>query len=262
MSKLTYIPFITLLTREISRFIKVLFQTLVTPIIANLLYLMVFGVSLGDQIAPIQGLSYFAFIIPGLVMMSIIRNAFDNSSGSIITSKFCGEFEDYKALPLSVSQIAWALSIAGLVRGFLVGMVVYVTSVVLFYWNTSQVLHLSNMTLFIFFSAISGLAFGHLGIFVTLYANTFEKVSSINTFILLPLTYLGGVFFSLEHIHPFWQVVSQYNPLLYLVNGMRYSIVGVSDVPVDLSAYISVLMLVIFYVLSHWGLKNGSYQRW
>lgn len=251
-----------LLKREISRFIKVLFQTLVTPIISNLLYLMVFGVSLGDQIAPIQGLSYFAFIIPGLVMMSIIRNAFDNSSGSVVTSKFCGEFEDYKALPLTVTQISWALSIAALIRGFLVGLVVFLTSLVLYYLNTGQLLVIHNIALFTFFSAISGLAFGHLGIFVTLYANTFEKVSSINTFALLPLTYLGGVFFSLEHLHPFWQMLSRYNPLLYLVNGMRYSITGISDVPVNISALVSMIMLLMFYALSHWGLKNGSYQRW
>lgn len=255
-------PFATLFMREVWRFLKVIFQTIATPLVNTLLYLLIFGVSLGSQISPIDGFSYLAFLIPGLVMMGALRNALDNASGSIVTSKFCGELEDLRMVPLSAMQIAWANGLASVVRGFTVGCLTWLLGIAFYAWMQGEAFPLHHPFYLFFFLFIGSLAFAHLGLFMTMWATNFEQVSAINTFILLPLIYLGGIFFSLQQLHPVWQKVCLFNPLLYMVNGVRYGMLGVSDVPIGAALVVSLATWALFYALALWSLKKGSYHRW
>lgn len=259
---LIWTPFYALLKREIHRTLKVVFQTLATPLISTLLYLLIFGVSIGGQIQEIHGFSYLAFLIPGLVMMGALRNAFDNASGSIITSKFCGELEDLRIVPLSPFQIAWGNGLAATLRGVVVGTLTLAIGI-LFYWLTyDQVIPIAHPFLLLFFLTGGGFAFAQLGLAVSMYCTHFEQVSAVNTFILLPLIYLGGVFFALSHLHPFWQNLSSLNPILYLVNGVRFSILGTSDIPFMQSIIVTCGTLALFHFFALWSLHFGSYRRW
>jgi len=256
------VPLWTIFQREVRRFMKVIFQTIATPLISSGLYLLIFGVSIGNEIDVGKGLSYLAFLIPGLVMMTTLRNALENAVGSIVTSKFVGELEDLRMAPLSSSQIVWGNALAAILRGIIVGIVTLGVGY-LFYWiNEGELYQVQHPEILFLFLVIGGLAFAHLGLAICMVSTNFEQVNAINTFILLPLIYLGGVFFSLEQLHPFWQVVSQFNPLLYMVNGVRYGMLGVSDVSLATSFAVTVVTWAVFYVVAIWSLKKGSYKRW
>ena len=261
-AQMTWTPFYSLFRREIRRFLKVIFQTLATPLINTVLYLMIFGLSIGKEIKEIHNHSYLEFLIPGLVMMSTLRNAFDNASGSIITSKFCGELEDLRISPLSPLQIAWANGLGALTRGLIVGGLTLLIGVLFNWFTTGSFVAISHPILLLFFLMVGGLAFANLGLSVAMSSVNFEQVSAVNTFILLPLIYLGGVFFSLDHLHPVWKTISKFNPLLYLVNGVRYSVLGISDVDIGISVAVAFGTLLLFHLIAVRSLSKGSYHRW
>jgi ABC-2 type transport system permease protein len=256
------VAFWTLFTREIKRFLKVIVQTLVSPLISTSLYLLVFGVSLGTKIDEIHGYPYLAFLIPGLMMMSLMNNAFQNSSSSIVTSKFSGDLEDLRVAPISGHQILLAMGLGGLVRGSAVAVVTYLVGSLFYFLNRGEFLHIVSPLVLIFFMLMGGLIFSLMGVCVAFWSKTFDQLSAFSAFILLPLTYLGGVFVSIHSLHPFWQKVSLWNPLLYLINGLRYGVLGVSDVDLVTSILISLVGFVFFYILAYISLKKGSYQRW
>ncbi len=255
------IAFWTLFQREIKRFMKVLVQTVVTPFISSFLYLLVFGVSLGGQVQT-NGVPYLAFLIPGLMMMGLMNNAFQNSSSSVVTSKFSGDLEDIRVAPVTNNQIIWAFSLGSLFRGSIVATVTFTCGSIFYYVQRHEILAIEHPLILIYFMIVGGLLFGQLGICVAFWARTFDQLSAFSAFILLPLTYLGGVFISVESLSPFWQSVSRLNPLLYLINGLRYGLLGVSDVEISQSVGISLLGLVFFYLMSQWALRKGSFQRW
>lgn len=254
--------FITLFTREIKRFMKVVVQTIVTPFVSSFLYLLVFGVSLGSQVQVHGGVPYLAFLIPGLMMMGLMNNAFQNSSSSIVSSKFSGDLEDIRVAPITNQQIIWAMSLGGVVRGGLVALVTYLVGAVFYYFQQHEVLTILHPVALIYFVIMGGLIFGMIGIAVAFWANSFDQLSAFSAFVLLPLTYLGGVFISVESLHPFWQVVAKLNPLLYLINGLRYGVLGVSDVDITLAVILSLIGFVVFYGVSLLALRKGSFQRW
>jgi ABC-2 type transport system permease protein len=260
--ELRWTPFLVMLEREVKRFGKVVVQTVVTPLINSSLYLLIFGVSLGQSITLASGVSYLAFLIPGLVMMGCLNNAFQNSSSSIVSSRFGGDLEDYRVSPLSHQQIIWALAIGGLIRGLVVGSITFLVGQVFFYFMEGQVLGVAHPFILLFFICLGGLSFATLGISVAFWAKTFDQMSAISAFILLPLLYLGGVFFSIESLHPLWKSLALLNPLLYLINGVRYGILGVADVPVGYSALIGAIGLVVFHFIAVRSLKNASFSRW
>jgi ABC-2 type transport system permease protein len=254
--------FITLFTREIKRFMKVVVQTVVTPFVSSFLYLLVFGVSLGSQVQVHGGVPYLAFLIPGLMMMGLMNNAFQNSSSSIVSSKFSGDLEDIRVAPITNQQIIWAMSLGGVVRGGLVALVTYIVGAVFYYFQQNEILAITHPLALIYFVIMGGLIFGMIGIAVAFWANSFDQLSAFSAFVLLPLTYLGGVFISVESLHPFWQVVAKLNPLLYLINGLRYGVLGVSDVEISHSVILSLVGFVVFYGVSLLALRKGSFQRW
>ena len=256
------IGFLTLLHREVARFLKVIVQTVVTPLISSFLYLLIFGVSLGQMIQETGGHPYLAFLVPGLVMMGLMNNAFQNSSSSIVTAKFTGELEDLRILPLSTETILWAMGLAAVVRGFIVGSVTYVVGFVFFEWQQGSGLWIAHPFEFFFFVMTGGLVFGFLGLSAAFVAKTFDQLGAVNAFILMPLTYLGGVFISIDKLHPFWQLISHFNPLFYFISGMRHAFLGTSDVPIERSMGVALFATVIFYFVARRSLKTAVFQRW
>lgn len=254
--------FITIFQREIARFLKVTVQTVITPFVSSFLYLLIFGVSLGKQMEDHQGVSYLSFLIPGLMMMGLINNAFQNSSSSIVNAKFSGDLEDLRVAPITNQEIIWAMSFGALVRGSLVALITYIVGSGFLFFQQGKWLAIEHPFFALFFIVIGGLIFGTIGISVAFWAKTFDQLSAFSAFILLPLTYLGGVFLSIENLHPFWQMVSKANPLLYLINGLRYGVLGVSDVNIWSAMAISIIGFILIYLLARWSLKKGSFQRW
>lgn len=254
--------FLTLLEREIARFFKVIVQTVITPFVSSFLYLLIFGVSLGDKVDLSRDVPYLAFLIPGLMMMGIMNNAFQNSSSSIVTSKFSGDIEDLRVVPVTESQILWAYGLGGLVRGAFVALVTMAVGQGFCLAQYGSLLPIAHPLALIYFVVVGGLIFGLLGISIAFWATSFEQLSAFSSFILLPLTYLGGVFISVDALSPLWRNISLCNPLLYLINGLRYGVLGQSDVGLGTAVTISLAGLVLFYFLARLSLRRGSFQRW
>lgn len=259
---LTWTPFLTLMNREVQRFLKVVVQTVVTPFVSSSLYLMIFGVSLGRQITIKGDVPYLAFLIPGLVMMGCLNNAFQNSSSSIVSSKFSGDLEDLKAAPFSHAQLIWALSLAALIRGLVVGLITFTVGQGAYYATLGTFMPVHAFSILLLFLVLGGLSFANLGITVAFWARSFDQMSAVSGFVLMPLIYLGGVFFSVEHLPDFWKKVSLFNPLLYMINGVRYGILGTADVQFEVALGVSVLAFVVSVALAANSLRRGSFQRW
>lgn len=262
IQNLRWIPFWILFRREVKRYLKVLVQTIFAPMISSTLYLLIFGVSLGSQVTVPGGVTYLAFLIPGLMMMSCLNNCFQNSSSSIVSAKFAGDLEDLKVAPLSRSQMLWAFAFGALTRGLIVGTITLLVGEVFYFLNTSQWLPIAHPFWLLTFVTLGGLTFAKLGVSAAFWAQSVDQLSAVSSFILLPLLYLGGVFFSIESLHPVWKSVAQANPLLYLINGVRYGILGVADVPVGTAALVAVGALTLFHLLGLWSLRRGPFGRW
>lgn len=256
------VPFRTLVRREIHRYLKVLFQTIFTPLVNSVLYLLIFGVSLGESIKLDSGITYLAFIIPGLVMMACLNNAFQNTSSSIVSGKFAGDIEDWRVVPLTTTAIICALCVGALTRGFLVGFLTFITGEIFYFYTYNDFIYIQHLNLFIVFLIVGGLVFSLIGICVAIWAKSFDEMSAIGSLVLTPLMFLGGVFFSLENLSPFWQQVSLYNPLLYYINGFRYAMLGQSDVSVNLSLLVSMVSLFLSFFVAKYAIGKGSFQRW
>lgn len=255
-------PFLTLYYREIQRFLKVIVQTVLAPIVSSTLYLLIFGLSLGEKIQMSEGVSYLAFLIPGLVMMAVLNNAYQNSSSSIISGKFSGDLEDWKVAPLGCHGLLWALALGGLTRGVVVGLITLLVGQIFYWLEFSHLLTVAHPMLLVLFLIIGGLSFSLFGISVAFWSKTFEHISGVGSFVILPLIYLGGVFFTLDGLHPWWQNVSKINPLLYFINGVRWSLLGISDVSPHVALTISFFALLLFYFIALRVLKTASYNRW
>lgn len=259
---MTWTPFWSLFHREIARFMKVAAQTVAIPMVNSSLYLMIFGVSLGQSITMRDGVSYLAFLIPGLVMMGCLNNAFQNTSSSIIASKFGGDLEDLKAAPISHAQILTALSVAALARGILVGFTTWLVGEASHYLMYGEWMAVAHWPILLLFLVLGGMCFANIGIFVGFYARSFDHLSAIGGFVLLPLIYLGGVFFSVEHLPPFWRSVAICNPLLYMINGVRFGILGHADVAWTTAAAVSLLAFAVTSGMAIISLRRGSFHRW
>lgn len=256
------IIFYTLIRREIKRFFKVVIQTVVSPVISSFLYLLVFGVSLGASVQLKNGIPYLSFLIPGLMVMGLINNAFQNSSSSVVTSKFSGDLEDIRVAPIPHSYIIWAMGLGGVFRGSLVALVTGLVGYSFHYFQLNEMVKIEHPFWLLYFFVAGGLIFSFIGIFIAVLANTFDQLSAFSTFILLPLTYLGGVFISIENLHPIWQTITKMNPLFYLINGFRYSILGQSDVLLSTAVIISLVGVSVTFGMATFALKKGSFSRW
>ena len=257
-------PFLTLYYREVRRFMKVLVQTVFSPIVSSGLYLLIFGISLGRSIdlGLEESVTYLAFLIPGLVMMSVLNNAFQNSASSVVSGKFSGDLEDFKVVPLSPLAILWALAFGGITRGLVVGSVTFLVGQGFYYFTNGNLLEIAHPGILLVFLVIGGLSFAMFGVSVAFWSKTMDHLSAISSFVILPLIYLGGVFFSIGTLPRFWQGISQANPLLYFINGVRYGVLGISDVSIETALLISLISLFLFHFMALQVMRRAKYGRW
>ena len=234
--------FLTLLYKELLRFWKVGFQTVFAPMVSTLLYLMIFSHVLEAQVEAFPGVAYTAFLIPGLVMMAVLQNAFANSSSSLIQSKITGNLVFVLLSPLSYREIFFAYVLASVVRGLAVGLGVYLVTVGFF-----DVAVASFPWVFLFAFMGSALL-GAIGIIAGIWADKFDQLAAFQNFVILPLTFLSGVFYSLHSLPPFWQQLSHLNPFFYMIDGLRYGFFNASDI----SPYISLAIVVVCFVAVSW----------
>jgi ABC-2 type transport system permease protein len=222
----TWIAFQTILTKEIRRFVRIWMQTLLPPAITTGLYFVIFGTLIGSRIGDMQGYSYIQFVVPGLVMMSVLTNAYSNVVSSFFSNKFQHSIEELLIAPVPNWAILAGYVAGGVARGICVGVVVTLLS--LFFTK----LHVQHWFIMISAVLLTSVLFSLAGLINAIFAKNFDDISIIPTFVLTPLTYLGGVFYSIDLLPPFWKALSQLNPILYMVNAFRYGMLGISDVNV------------------------------
>lgn len=245
----------TIVHREIRRFVRIWPQTLLPPAITMVLYFVIFGNLIGRQIGDMGGFSYMEYIVPGLIMMSVITNSYGNVVSSFFGSKFQRNVEELLVSPVSPHTILIGFVVGGVLRGLAVGVIV--TCLSLFFTHL-QVHHLGVTVLVVLLTA----TIFSLGGFVNaVYARNFDDISIIPTFVLTPLTYLGGVFYSITLLPPFWQTVSLGNPILHMVNAFRYGILGVSDIRIGVAIGFMLLATAALYTLCIRLLISGRGMR-
>lgn len=258
MNSTYFIQLAGITKREIRRFLKVPYQTIGTTVISTILYLLIFGVSLGRSIGDMDSESYLSFLIPGLIALGIVRNSFENASSSIIGSKYVNELQDLRITPMSNNQIILGMSIASFVRGAIVASLTLIVGIIfelIFGGAVGKNMHPFYL---LFMAILTGVTFGQIGLANGIYSKNFDQVGMISSFILVPLIYLGGVFFSLDRLPTFWQMVSKVNPLLYIINGFRYGLTGKSDVSPLFCVFITLIFLFLSYFITYSGLKKGQ----
>jgi len=258
----SFIPFYFLFKKELARFYKVLGQTILTPVVNSTLYLLIFGVSLGTAIRLEEGIPYLHFLAPGLMMMTGLNNAYQNSSSSIVSSKFYGDLSDLKTLPLKSLDIVFAFALAGLCRGVIVGALTLLVAEVFSVFSTGQWIPMQHPFLMFFFLSMGCFMFSCIGLSVGLRASNFERVNAIGSFVLLPLLYLGGVFYRLDQLHPFWKMATRFNPLYYLVSGNRFAFLGIEDIPILSCFFVSCFFFFFFLFIAHLSVTKGKFTRW
>lgn len=233
--------FLTLLYKELARFGKVALQTILAPIIATLLYLLIFFQVLEKHIEVYPDVSYILFLIPGLVMMAILQNSFANSSSSLIQSKISGNIVFILVSPLSYREIFFAYVLASIIRGLLVGLGVYLVTLLFFSVPVSLPLWA------LLFTIMGSALLGALGVIAGIWAEKIDQLAAFQNFIILPLTLLSGVFYTIHSLPLIWQKLSHFNPFFYMIDGFRYGFFGVSDV----SPYMSLAIVTsCFFVVS------------
>lgn len=250
-----WIAFLTILRKEIKRFTRIWIQTLLPPAITMILYFVIFGKLIGGRIGDMAGFSYIEFVAPGLIMMAVITNAYANVSSSFFSAKFQRSIEELLVSPTPNYIILLGYVMGGVARGVAVGFIVTIMS--LFFTKLS--IHHWGATLFIVF--MTSVLFSLAGFINAIYANTFDDVSIIPTFVLTPLTYFGGVFYSISLLPEFWQQVSVFNPILHMVNGFRYGMLGVSDVHIGAALIGLTACVVILFAVAMNLLKTGKRLR-
>jgi ABC-2 type transport system permease protein len=243
----------TLLYKELLRFWKVAFQTILAPVLSALLYLLIFSHVLESHVTVYGGeVRYTAFLIPGLVMMSVLQNAFANSSSSLIQSKITGNLIFILLPPLSPGDLYLAYVLGAMVRGLVVGLGVFV--VTLFF--VPSLLAMPHPLWALVFALLGSAILGTLGLLAGMWADKFDQLAVFQNFIIVPLTFLSGVFYSIHTLPPFWQAVSHFNPFFYMIDGFRYGFFGLSDAPPLMS-----LSIVSFFALALSGVALALLAR-
>lgn len=250
-----WISFATIVRKEARRFVRIWSQTLLPPAISMTLYFVIFGKLIGSRIGSMGGFTYMQFMVPGLIMMAVLTNAYSNVVSSFFGAKFQRHIEELLVSPTSNHTILLGFVVGGILRGICVGTIVTLLSL---FFAHLQIQHI-GITLAILL--LTSLLFSLAGFINAVYANNFDDISIVPTFVLTPLTYLGGVFYSIDLLPGFWSGMSRLNPILYIVNAFRYGFLGVSDVDLTLSFAIVGLFTIIAYTYAMYLLKTGKRLR-
>jgi ABC-2 type transport system permease protein len=246
-----WIAYSTILVKEILRFSRIWVQTVLPSTITTALYFVIFGRLIGQRIGPMDGFDYLDFIVPGLVLMAVITNAYSNVVSSFYSSKFSRYVEEFLIAPVPNWVILSGFVSGGVARGLLVGLVVTLVSM---FFTDIQV-HSYGVTLLVFI--LTAVLFALAGFINAVYANSFDDISIIPTFVLTPLTYLGGVVYSINLLPAFWQHLSLANPVLYMINAFRYGLLGTSDIPLGIAFAIILGFIVMLTIFSLCLLHRG-----
>ena len=241
MSNLYFTALKSLAVKETNRYLRIWVQTLVPPVITTSLYFVIFGNLIGGRIGDMAGFSYMEFIVPGLIMMSAITSSYANVSSSFFSQKFQKNIEEILVAPVPTHIIIWGFVIGGVGRSVMVGTLVTIIS--LFFVP----LHVYSWVIVVITLLMTAILFSLAGLLNGIFAQSFDDVSIVPTFVLQPLTYLGGVFYAISMLPPFWQAVSKINPIVYMISGFRYGFLGVMDVSIVVSMSILVLFIVVLY---------------
>jgi len=246
------VAFNTLLTREVRRFLRIWPQTLLPPAITMTLYFIIFGSLIGSRIGEMGGFTYMEYIAPGIIMMSVINNAYANVASSFYSAKFQNHIEELLVAPVPNHLILAGYVAGGTARGLCVGLIVTIVSL---FFTTIEIQHLFITISMVVLSAIM---FALGGFINAIYARSFDEISIIPTFILTPMTYLGGVFYSINLLPEFWQNVSLLNPILYMVNAFRFGMLGVSDIAVEIAFAIILICIAGLTSFALYLLNKGT----
>lgn len=250
-----WIAFITIVRKEVRRFLRIWMQTLLPPAITMSLYFVIFGALIGSRIGEMGGFSYMEFVVPGLIMMAVITNAYSNVVSSFFGAKFQRFVEEILVSPMSNNTVLWGFVLGGVARGLLVGLIVTLLSL---FFTDLNIQHLGvTITIVLMTSVMFSLA----GFINAVFANNFDDVSIVPVFVLTPLTYLGGVFYSIDMLPEFWANVSRLNPMLYIVNAFRYGVLGVSDVNIGIAFGMVAVFTVLAYGYCMYLLRSGTRLR-
>jgi len=245
----------TIVQREVRRYTRIWPQTLLPPAITMVLYFVIFGSLIGARIGDMDGFSYMDYIVPGLIMMSVITNSYSNVVSSFFSTKFQRSIEELLVSPVSPHVIVIGFALGGITRGLAVAVIVTLLSM---FFTDLQVHHL-GVTLLVITLTATIFALG--GLVNAVFARNFDDISIVPTFILTPLTYLGGVFYSIHLLSPFWQTLSLANPVLHMVNAFRYGILGVSDIRIGVAISFMLVAVAVLYLVSVHLLKSGRGMR-
>ncbi len=250
-----YIALVTMSTREIRRFLRIWTQTLLPPVITMVLYFVIFGSLIGSRIGQMEGFNYADFVAPGLIMMAVITNSYSNVVSSFFGHKFQRHIEEILVSPIPNYIILAGFVSGGMARGLLVGIFVTITSI---FFTDFQIQHPLIVIVTI---VLTSLLFSVAGLLNAIFATTFDDISIVPTFILTPLTYLGGVFYSITMLPDFWQLVSKANPILYMVNAFRYGFLGISDINVGAALVAIMGFTIVLIAIALRLLKTGKNLR-
>ncbi len=248
----TRIALQTILVKEVRRFMRIWVQTLLPPAITMSLYFVIFGNLVGSRIGNMGGFDYMQYIVPGLIMMAVITNSYSNVVSSFYSAKFQRSVEELLVSPVPNQVILIGYVLGGVARGLAVGLIVTILS--LFFTK----LHIHHVLVICYTVLMTAVLFSLGGFINAVYAKSFDDISIIPTFVLTPLTYLGGVFYSLDLLPSFWQHVSMLNPIVYMVNAFRYGVLGVSDVNVYFSLGMITLISALLYLFALRLLNKGT----
>ena len=249
------ISFNTIVRREVNRFLRIWMQTLVPPVITITLYFVIFGEIMGERIGLMQGFPYIQFVVPGLILMSIITNSYGNVVSSFFGNKFQRFLEELLISPTPNYVILSGFVLGGVIRGFLVAILVIAVSL----YFTS--LHIAHLGMALFTLLATAIVFSLLGLLNAIYARNFDEISIIPTFVLTPLIYLGGVFFSINSLPSFWPIVALFNPVFYMVDLFRYCFLGRSDIAPWYGISLLIVLIVLLTILALYLLKNSKKMR-
>lgn len=232
-----FIALVTITRKEVRRFLRIWMQTLLPPVITMALYFVIFGSLIGSRIGQMGGVDYMSFVVPGLIMMSVITNSYSNVASSFFSTKFQRSIEEILVSPTPNYIILLGFVLGGVLRGLAVGVIV--TLVSLFFTDLS----VHNLAVTVSVVVLTAVLFSIAGFINALFAKSYDDISIIPTFILTPLTYLGGIFYSIDMLPSVWQWLSQLNPILYMVNAFRFGMLGVSDIDVGM-AFLSIFVFI------------------
>jgi ABC-2 type transport system permease protein len=252
---MNYIGFYSLLKREIERFFIIIHQTLTPAIVSAVLYIIIFGYSIGRQLRPIDGFSYLQFIVPGLVMMEVIMSAYMNTSFSLFISRRYGNIKDILTAPLSYFEMVLAITLGGVIRGLIVGLAIFIVATLL------TDISVYSFPIVIYYAVLVNIIFSCLGVIIGLAAKEFEDINILVTFFLTPFTFLGGVFYSIRNLPPTLQQFSHYNPILYMIDGFRYGTLGIHDANLIFCSIFVLLTAISLFLISIHLFKKGYNLR-